>query len=485
MRPTFMGLETMKRGIMVNQKALDIVGNNISNVKTKGYTRQRLDTVSVHSGGGSRIPTSSISLAGQGVEAVGVSQIRNSFLDSKFRQEYGDVGYYDQRAAMLSEIEEAISDPEVEGTGIKDALTTLLTAMTKFSENPYQETQANIVMASFTGLTQTIRQYSQKLDTIRRQQTEDLEISVDDINSKFEQLAELNEAIANEVFSNTDYDGVNYGPNELLDKRNLILDDLARYGELQVKEQDGGGMQVIFNGHVAVDGSNNQYHADKIEIGDNGTDLRWQGNQKEVDIQTGVLKGYMDVLNGSNAIEKGLPYYQEKLDDLARGLAEAFNNVIPNDNGADGYKTLLEGEDGVITAGNLTVSADWLADSTYVIQKNPEGAMDTTNVLNMKNLLDKDLDFGGEFTGTFSEFVTYIVTSLGSDITLNNSRLDASVITAESIEKDRNSVSGVSLNEEGIQMMTYNKAYQALARMMTTMDEQLDVLINKMGMVGR
>ena len=111
--------------------------------------------------------------------------------------------------------------------------------------------------------------------------------------------------------------------------------------------------------------------------------------------------------------------------------------------------------------------------------------MDTTNILNMKNLLDKDFDFGGEFTGTFSEFVTYIVTSLGSDITLNNSRLDASVITAESIEKDRNSISGVSLNEEGIQMMTYNKAYQALARMMTTMDEQLDVLINKMGMVGR
>lgn len=480
-----MGLETMKRGIMVNQKALDIVGNNISNVKTKGYTRQRLDTVSVHTGGSSRIPTSSISLAGQGVEAVGVSQIRNSFLDSKFRQEYGDVGYYDQRAAMLSEIEEAISDPEVEGTGIKDALTTLLTAMTKFSENPYQETQANIVMASFTGLTQTLRQYSQKLDTIRQQQTEDLKISVDDINSKFEQLAELNEAIANEVFSNTDYDGVNYGPNELLDQRNLILDDLSRYGDLQVNTKDGGGIQVVFNGHIAVDGSNNKYQADKIEIGDNGTDLRWQGTQKEVDIQTGVLKGYMDVLNGSNAIEKGIPYYKEKLDDLAQGLAEAFNNVIPNDNGAGGYKTLLEGEDGEITAGNLTVSAQWLADSAYVIQKNPDGAMDTTNILNMKNLLDKDFDFGGEFTGTFSEFVTYIVTSLGSDITLNNSRLDASVITAESIEKDRNSISGVSLNEEGIQMMTYNKAYQALARMMTTMDEQLDVLINKMGMVGR
>ena len=76
MRPTFMGLETAKRGIQVNQKAIDIVGNNISNSKTKGYTRQRLDTVSVHTYGSSQYNYSSIPLAGQGVDARGVAQIR-------------------------------------------------------------------------------------------------------------------------------------------------------------------------------------------------------------------------------------------------------------------------------------------------------------------------------------------------------------------------------------------------------------------------
>lgn len=163
-----------------------------------------------------------------------------------------------------------------------------------------------------------------------------------------------------------------------------------------------------------------------------------------------------------------------------------ITQVIPNDNGEAGYKVLLEGgEDGIITAENLTVSEEWLADANYVIQQNPDGEMDNTNVLNMKNILDQKFTFNGEFTGNFSEFVTYITTALGSDMTLNESRLEASVSTAESVDKDRMSVSGVSLNEEGIQMMTYNKAYQALARMMTTMDEQLDVLINKTGLVGR
>ena len=101
MRPTFMGLETAKRGIQVNQKAIDIVGNNISNSKTKGYTRQRLDTVSVHTYGSSQYNYSSIPLAGQGVDARGVAQIRNPYLDAKFRQQYGDVGYYDQKAAIM------------------------------------------------------------------------------------------------------------------------------------------------------------------------------------------------------------------------------------------------------------------------------------------------------------------------------------------------------------------------------------------------
>ena len=104
MRPTFMGLETAKRGLMVNQKALDIIGNNISNINTKGYTRQRLDTGSVQVYGSDRFQYSSIPLAGQGVDARGVSQIRNPYLDTKFREQYSDVGYFDQKAAIMEQM---------------------------------------------------------------------------------------------------------------------------------------------------------------------------------------------------------------------------------------------------------------------------------------------------------------------------------------------------------------------------------------------
>ena len=80
-----MGLEAARSGLMVTQKALDIVGNNMTNEKTKGYTRQRLDTVSLRLYGGANYG-SAIALAGQGVKAVGVGQLRNSYLDYKFRE---------------------------------------------------------------------------------------------------------------------------------------------------------------------------------------------------------------------------------------------------------------------------------------------------------------------------------------------------------------------------------------------------------------
>lgn len=489
MRPTFMGLETAKRGIQVNQKAIDIVGNNISNSKTKGYTRQRLDTVSVHTYGSSQYNYSSIPLAGQGVDARGVAQIRNPYLDAKFRQQYGDVGYYDQKAAIMDQIEGIISDPEVEGTGIKAALTTLSQALADFSQSPYQETNANIVMNAFKGVTQVLNEYDANLKTLMEQTKNDLSVAVEDINTKLDQLSELNSSIAHEIFSNNDYDGVNYGPNDLLDQRNVILDDLSRYGDVQVTDLEDGKIQVKINGKVVVDASGASYTNDKLNIGSDGVTLTWNSNNQNANLGAGAIRGFTDMLTGADPINAGIPYYQNKMDNFAQTLADVFNNKIHADDSdfPDKYKFLLQGGvDGKVTAGNISISDQWADDVSYIIRKqNPDGELDNQDILDMKAAFEQDFNFGGEYTGTFSEFITSVTNTLGSGIKTNSARMSASLAIAESADSERMGVSGVSLNEEGISMMTYNKAYQALGRLMTTMDEQLDMIINKMGIVGR
>lgn len=490
MRPTFMGLETAKRGLMVNQKAMDIVGNNITNMQTKGYTRQRLDTVSVQVYGGTGgFQTSSIPLAGQGVDMLGVAQIRNPYLDSKFREQYGDVGYYDQRTAIAQELEGIISDPETEGTGMKDALTTLSQALADFGAQPYQETNANITLNAVKSITHILNEYDGKLKNAMQEQKNDLAAAVKDINNKLEQLAELNKSIVHEVFVNDDLDGVNYGPNDLLDQRNVILDDLARYGEVSVTEGGDGRIQVKFNGKTVVDSSGNQFTNDAIRIGQDGVTLTWNSDDSGMHMETGALKAFTDVITGNTPGNAGIPYYQQKLDDFAAAFGEMMNGTIHEDDGTAVFKTLIEAEGGgPLRAGNISVSTAWAEDPSYIIrEQNPDGTLDNTDIMNLKTGLTGERTFGKQyqFTGNFSEFITNYTDTLGSDIKTTKARMNASLAIAESVEKERQGVSGVSMNEEGINLMTYNKAYQALGRLMTTMDEQLDMIINQMGLVGR
>ncbi len=487
MRPTFMGLETARRGLMVTQKAMDIVGHNISNRETKGYTRQRLDTVSMRLYGG-RDTGSAVAMAGQGVDAIGVSQMRNPYLDQQFRKQYSDVGYYDQKAALMEQLESVISDPEVEGAGIQAALDDLFKALSSFSSNTSQPANANVVMNAFKEVITILNEYDSGLKNLVERVKSDMKVSVDDFNSTLSQISELNKAIAKEVFNNNDYDGVIYGPNELLDDRNVLLDDLSRYGKVEVENNGDGTIDVLVNGHRVVTGKNSNYGTDKLLINDNTNGLYWQSTGGMASLGQGALKGYQEVLCGSSQSEPGIPYFQEQLDAFAKSLYDTFNNIVyaddPGDAGA--FKKLLQGaEDGTVTAGSISISDLWLADPSYLIRKNnPDGTGDNADIGAMKEALSKDWNIGG-FTGSFSEFIANMTNTLGSSMKNNNTRLEAALAVAETAESNRMSVSGVSLNEEGINMMSLNKTFQALGRLMTVMDEQLDVIINQIGLVGR
>ena len=238
-----------------------------------------------------------------------------------------------------------------------------------------------------------------------------------------------------------------------------------------------------------MDVSGASYTNDQLMIGSDGTSLTWNSNGKTANLGSGAIKGFIDMLTGNDSIMSGIPYYQNQLDNFAKTLADVFNNKVHADDPdfPDKYKELISGDgNGNITAGNISISDKWAEDSSYIIRdKNPDGDLDNTDILDMKAALEQDFNFGGGFSGTFSEFITKTTNTLGSEIKTNSARMQASLSIAESVESERMGVSGVSLNEEGINMMTYNKAYQALGRLMTTMDEQLDMIINKMGMVGR
>jgi flagellar hook-associated protein 1 FlgK len=132
-----------------------------------------------------------------------------------------------------------------------------------------------------------------------------------------------------------------------------------------------------------------------------------------------------------------------------------------------------------ITAENIAISNDLNEDSSYLLFDGG-GNTDNTYILNLvAKLSSSQIDFGG-FTGTFEDYIADYTTSLGNDVSYANERYDSAVIVGNNLSNCRDSVMGVSETEETANMLAYNRAFQAASRMMTVMDELLDVIINRM-----
>lgn len=507
MRPTFMGFEASKTAIFASQKALDIVGNNLANITTEGYTRQRVDQVSVSAGNyTSRLSINLVTYAGMGTNINGISQLRNVMLDSAFRSEAATMTYYDQRSGMLSDIESIFQELETgtdgNGYGLGDAISQLYMALEDFSGNASSETNAMVVANSINSIAQLLNHQNLRLEESAARYKTDLSANVDEVNGILEDIAELNKSITNSTVVNG-Y-SKDYGPNELLDQRNLLLDKLAAFGEISVTENSNGSVFVSFNGHTAVD--DRKFESLSYYENSNGTvSIAWKSDGQSALNGLGLLNASAGILNGrglavtnsNESIERGYLYYKDKLDAFANTLADVLNNTIPDSYNADGsvasYKKLVGAEvvegdgysvypDMLVTAGNIAMTKELRSNSGYII----EDASSTNNkhILELiSKLTEQPRQFeasGDKFSGTFQEFAADFIGTLGSDTKYAAARYEASYSIASEILDSRDSVSAVSESEETANMLMYNRAFQAASKMMTVMDALLDVIINKM-----
>ena len=540
LRASFMGFEASKTAIFANQKAIDIVGNNIANAQTTGYTKQRVERASIYvTNYQSRTASSTVGLAGMGVEALGVSQTRDAFLDKCFRDEYSESSYYGQQASMIDDIlnvfPEAVDVTDT--SGILGALENLYTNLNTYIQSPTLDSEANLVKSAFTNICQTLQQADTRLTTVANRQKEDLGTTVDRTNEILERIAYINKIVASDATivgnSNSDY----FTPNELADERNLLLDELASYADISVSESSTGVVSVKMGDMLAVD----EFDAQHLLVNNknNGcTTVTWLSNGDSVNFEGGAIKAYVNVLNGRGANAgagaigstttdetsiQGVPYYRDRINLMAQKLAAIANTSIPETTqDADGntivkkddagnivYKTLLTGKDSEgksdvnsISAANITISDEWSnGGASYFIFNGKENVEDYAQKLSARlsekssdsDLADGspykldqvfELEKGEKFSGTFNEYMIEMVGRLGTDVSFNKGRQEAAAQVADDFLDQRDSVAGVQQDEETTNLMIFQKAFSASSRVMTTMDDLLDIVINRMGRVG-
>lgn len=228
---TFGSFTAARLGIYASQASLNLTGNNIANINTKGYTRQRLDLVSLHSDGNIRYANSYNLDIGYGVLAEGTSQLRDPFMDIRYRNEQSSVGSYEARLdglKQLSNILDEVGDGDGDFGVIEYQFNDLIQQLQILSRNANDDTSDTNVRSSCESLVQLFNDYANALVTAKDTITDKLKEQVGSVNTILTQIRDLNEQIREA--------GI-YGDNalELRDHRNLLIDELSTYIKVDVR----------------------------------------------------------------------------------------------------------------------------------------------------------------------------------------------------------------------------------------------------------
>lgn len=516
MRSTFMGLETARRGMFTQQSALSTTGHNIANASTPGYTRQRVNFTQTE-------PYPNVGLnkpqlpgqMGTGVEAGSVQRVRESFLDVQYRAENNKLGYWEARAESYTKMEEIMNEPS--DSGLSATMDQFWQSLQDLAVNPSNPGARSVVRQRAVAVTETFNYLASSLNSIRADLKNEITVTEKEINSLSEQINNINNQIAS-------VEPHGLLPNDLYDERDRLVDQLSSLVNIKVDyTSSGGNASTLAEGKVNItlldaNGASlgqlvNGTGFNKLTVNFNGTDesvKTVQLGSTQVDFQafssTGKLKAIVESYgyqNSSGEVTGVYPDMLAELDNMAYMFAYQFNlqhetgvtpNQINGSNNDDAPAFFSDTENGTVDLANkkgmasrLQVSDEIMAslDNIATASKDNPTLGDATNIKELADIINKPFKYGNDTESSFRNYYEVLVGGMAVD-SQEAARLSTNSGTLrQAVEERRMSVSSVSIDEEMTNMIQFQHAYNASARMITLQDEMLDKIINGMGTAGR
>jgi flagellar hook-associated protein 1 len=439
---TFFGLQTSLRGLLAQQQAIDTSTHNITNANTEGYSRQEAvlgatDPLELFDG-------TFASGDGQGQIGSGVTvemfrRIRDQFLDLQYRAQAMQVGDQDTRSTQLDQVQLALSEPS--DNGISAQLQNFWNAWSDVSNAPDDIAARQALINQGNTLAAAFGTVNTQLATVKSQAASEyasITGAGGDVPTIANQIAQLNQSIKSLV-TNGD------SPNDLMDRRDLLLDQLSKLGQVSVTDLGNGSINVQL-GDAA-----NPLVSD--------TTVNWP---QALTAPGGKLGALLDLSKNGGVIDS----YTSDLNNVVKAIADAVNTLHNPGGAGSNFFSYTAGSE----AATLAVAV-----TTAGVRTSVTGAPGANDIA----LQIADLR-GGTGDGLYTAFVTRI----GGDVKTAETGDANSTVLLNSIDDRRQSTSGVSLDEEMTNLMRFQRGYQASARAMTTMDQMLDTLINRTGSVG-
>jgi len=487
---TFGGLNTAYTGLIAARKGLEVVGQNIANANTQGYTRQRITTSSVDAI--SRVGLMSAGVqAGQGVNVDGVARLGSAQLDAQVRSSAAVAGYSAVRSNALTAVEGSMNEPGK--NGLSAQLDEFWAGWHDVSNSAGDAAPAGVLLGQAAVLTTQIHQGFQAVANQWSTTRGSVDGMVSEINNAAEQVAALNVQIRNAQTAGG-------GANELLDKRNTLTTTLAALTGGTVVDRGDGTVDVLVGGNALVSGDSAQklvtIGARTLAEGGPAVHVEWAGKPAAgpVAVDGGELAGAISLLapavaSGAGAGTGGaLAEAAESYNAFAKNLADKVNAIhqtgsVPTDPAVAAKLDFFQ-YDAANAAASLRVLPTTVAG---VAAGTPGvGARDGSNADKLAQLgAGKGVTAGGiplvSPSTDWSNFVTSLAVT--TRIELQHASL-ADIMSTAAVGAQLSNAS-VDLDEENVNLLMFQHAYQGAARVMTAVDEMLDTLINRTGLVGR
>lgn len=459
----FQALELGKRALLSHQINLQTIGHNIANVNTPGYTRQRVSNSAT-------MPENSIvGSVGTGVQVNNIRHIRDLFLGKQYREDNKALGQWQYKDKILTQIESLFGEPNK--NTISDMLNKFWDSWSQLSTDNSVNGR-DIVLTEAALLASGIRDMAGKLDNLRSSIDRDLVNITKEVNLLTSQIAKLNQQIKSFELGDTQ-------ANDLRDSRDLLIDQLSTFIDVNTIDKETGETTVLIGSMAIVDGG------DAILLGAytenvNGKvqhELRWKGTSITVTNLNGQMAGLME------SRDTIIPNYIAELDKLASTLVEQVNAIHNTGYGLDGSTGLDFFDDRFLTAATIRISSDIDGNQERVAASLSGEVGDNRIALAIADLRNATVMNSG--TTTINDFYSGMIGRLGVETREATSLFENYELLLSQVDNARQSVQGVSLDEEMVSMIRYQHAYDAAARVITTIDQALDTVINRMGIVGR
>jgi flagellar hook-associated protein 1 FlgK len=467
---SFSGLSTALSSLHAQRHALEVSGQNIANANTPGYTRQRAELASV---GPASAPAlhSAAPTTGNGTRVAGVARLGDVFLDARLRSETAGASLAATRSQVLARLESTVAEPG--DKGVAHALDEFWSAWQELGNAPGSAAARAVVLEDAQALAARIAAGHGAVTTQWAQARSELDATVVDVNSLATTVADLNARIRGLTSSGGSV-------NELVDQRNALVTELAALVGANAVERADGTVDVMVSGNPLVRGDRATgvgLDGASSTMGSTVT-LRWAGHGTEVNPggHVAALVGALAPASAGGVLAGAARSY----DELASRLVTTVNTVhtsalTDGDPQTTGGPFFVPTPEGLSAARTLTVAVTDI--DRIAVARPGAGPLDGS-------MADAMAAVAGSPEGPDAAWAAFVV-DLG--VRSRSAAQHASVTesTRANAQGLQLAAASVDIDEESVGMLAYQRAYEGAARVLTAIDEMLDTLINRTGVVGR